>query len=245
MSRFPFQDPRICALIFARGGSKGIPGKNIIDLGGAPLIGHSIRTAYHAGIFDRIIISTDCQKIAAVARSEGAEVPFMRPKGIAGDTAPIGDAVTHALSALRQEGYVPDIYAVLYPTSPFNSPELVQRVVELVYEDSCVSKTVTRISSQQQRIFYRTGHDAIRRVKHEGQTVSEWYRPFGLCEAYRYSLRMSQAPARRIISFTVVDDLVQLLDIDFPKDLEKARRVMVEGRFRCLPPVPTDARGRV
>lgn len=226
------------ALIFARGGSKGLPGKNVTDLGGVPLIGHTIRAAYYAGIFDRIVVSTDCNQIAEAARSEGAEVPFLRPKEIAGDTAQIGDAVIHALSALSDAGYVPDIYAVLYPTSPFTPPGLIRDVVAQVYGNSCVSKTVKRISPQQKRIFQRHGKHRIRSIGHRNAPVSEWYRPIGLCEAYRYSDRMAGAPARRIISFKVVSDPVQLHDIDAPEDIEKARQIMADGRFRCLPPVP-------
>ena len=226
------------AFIFARGGSKGIPGKNVIDLGGVPLIGHTIRAAYYAGIFNRIIVSTDSNRIAEVARSEGAEVPFLRPKEIAGDTAQIGDAVIHALSALRGTGYIPDIYAVLYPTSPFVSPGLIRDVVSRVYGESCVSKTVKRISPQQKRIFQRNGKNRIRSISQKNSPVSEWYRPIGLCEAYRYGDRMAGVPARRIFSFKVVRDPVQLHDIDVPEDLEKARRIITEGRFPCLPPIP-------
>lgn len=233
---------RKAALIFARGGSKGIPGKNVIDLGGVPLIGHTIRAAYYAGIFDRIVVSTDCNQIAEAARSEGAEVPFLRPKEIAGDTAQIGDAVIHALSALSDAGYVPDIYAVLYPTSPFTSPGLIRDVVAQVCGNSCVSKTVKRISPQQKHIFQRQGKHRIRSIRHRNAPVPEWYRPIGLCEAYRYSHRMAGAPARRIISFKVVNDPVQLHDIDTPEDLEKARRIIAEGGFRCLPPIPGSER---
>ncbi len=226
------------AFIFARGGSKGIPGKNVIDLGGVPLIGHTIRAAHYAGIFDRIIVSTDCHRIAEVARSEGAEVPFIRPSEIAGDTAQIGDAVIHALSALRSTGYIPDIYTVLYPTSPFVSPGLIRDVVGRVHRESCVSKTVRRISPQQKRIFQRHGKNRIRPIYQRNAPVPEWYRPIGLCEAYRYGDRMAGVPARRIFSFKVVRDPVQLHDIDTPEDLEKARRIITENRFPCLPPIP-------
>ncbi len=226
------------AFIFARGGSKGIPGKNMTDLGGIPLIGHTIRAAYYAGIFNRIIVSTDSNRIAEVARSEGAEVPFLRPKEIAGDTAQIGDAVIHVLAALRDAGYIPDIYAVLYPTSPFVSPGLIRDVVSRVYEESCVSKTVKRISPQQKRIFQRHGKNRIRSICQRNAPASEWYRPIGLCEAYRYGDRMAGVPARRIFSFKVVRDSVQLHDIDTLEDLEKARGIIAEGHFPCLPPIP-------
>lgn len=236
------KNARKVAFIFARGGSKGIPGKNVTDLGSVPLIGHTIRAAYYAGIFDRIVVSTDCNQIAEVARSEGAEVPFLRPDEIAGDTAQIGDAVIHALSALSDAGYIPDIYAVLYPTSPFASPGLIRDVVSQVYGSSCVSKTVKRISPQHKRIFERHGKNRVRSISQRNAPVSEWYRPVGLCEAYRYSERMAGVPACRIISFKVVRDSVQLHDIDTTEDLEKARRIIADGRFRCLPPIPGSER---
>ena len=104
-------------IIPARGGSKGIPGKNIQPLGGIPLIAWTVRAAKAAGKLTRLIVSTDSEEIAAAARDAGAETPFMRPAELAGDTASVADAVLHALDMLSEDC---DPYAVvlLQPTAP-------------------------------------------------------------------------------------------------------------------------------
>ncbi|MBI2670105.1 MAG: acylneuraminate cytidylyltransferase family protein [Candidatus Yanofskybacteria bacterium] len=107
------------AIIPARGGSKGIPGKNIKIFHGKPLIAHAIEQARETGLFDRIVVDTEDEKIAAVARKYGAEVPFLRPKELAGDKSPVVDAVLLLLKRLKEEdGYEPDIITLLQTTSP-------------------------------------------------------------------------------------------------------------------------------
>ncbi len=107
------------AIIPARGGSKGIPRKNVKDLGGKPLIAWTIEAALNADVFDRIIVSTDDEEIAAVAKKWGAEVPFMRPANLATDTASGLAPVLHALDTLPGYDYV----MLLQPTSPLRSVE--------------------------------------------------------------------------------------------------------------------------
>lgn len=106
-------------LIPARGGSKGIPGKNIKPLGGVPLIGHSIRHALEAGADPMdIVVTTDSEEIAEVARRYGANVPFMRPAELATDTATSRDAILHAVDWLKTSGKQYDAVILLQPTSP-------------------------------------------------------------------------------------------------------------------------------
>ena len=105
------------ALIPARGGSKGLPGKNIKLLGGMPLIGWTIAAARGSGLFDRIVVSTDEEAIAQVAHENGAETPFLRPAHIATDHATSDEVVAHALSVLGTTGQ----FALLQPTSPFRN----------------------------------------------------------------------------------------------------------------------------
>jgi N-acylneuraminate cytidylyltransferase len=109
----------IIAFIFARGGSKGLPGKNIKELNGKPLIGWSIEQAKQVKSINRIIVSTDCNKIANVAKKYGAEVPFIRPKELAQDNSPEWMAWRHALCYLNdREGHMPDIMLSLPTTAP-------------------------------------------------------------------------------------------------------------------------------
>lgn len=115
----------------ARGGSKRVPGKNIRTLGGSPLLAHTIRPALASGIFDRVIVSTDCADTAAIADKSGAEVPFLRPPEFAGDHSPDIDWIVHLLTTLRAQGEGCDVFAILRPTSPFRTVETFRRAREL------------------------------------------------------------------------------------------------------------------
>lgn len=106
-------------LIPARGGSKRIPGKNIRDFAGRPMIAWSIAAAREAACFSRIIVSTDDETIASVARAQGAEVPFMRPAALADDHATTIAVVRHALDWCAAQGALPDTLCCLYATAPF------------------------------------------------------------------------------------------------------------------------------
>ncbi|KKU84922.1 MAG: CMP-N-acetylneuraminic acid synthetase, partial [Parcubacteria group bacterium GW2011_GWA2_47_8b] len=109
---------KILGIITARGGSKGVPGKNIKLLGGKPLIAYSIEAAQKSGVFDRIILTTDDQKIADVAKQYGCEVPFMRPAELAGDTVQHLPVLRHAVQWLKDnDGYSPDYCMTFQPTS--------------------------------------------------------------------------------------------------------------------------------
>ena len=113
---------RVLGLIPARGGSKGVPGKNVRHLAGRPLIAYAIEAARSSGIIDRVVVSTDAEDIAEVARSLDADVPFMRPPDLASDRAPMLAVVQHALSTLQQSGWKTDIVLLLQPTSPLRQP---------------------------------------------------------------------------------------------------------------------------
>jgi N-acylneuraminate cytidylyltransferase len=115
--------PRILAVIPARGGSKGLPGKNIRPLFGLPLIVHSIRAAAMTPVVTRCVVSTDSERIAEVAGQYGGEAPFLRPAELAGDDAPMAPVVRHALEwAEQDEGGLYDAVLLLDPTSPARVP---------------------------------------------------------------------------------------------------------------------------
>ncbi len=126
---------RILAIIPARGGSKGIPRKNLRLLGGKPLLAYSVEHARQAPAVSRVVVSTDDDEIAEVARAYGAEV-VRRPAAISGDEAPSESALLHVLDALRaEEGYAPDLVVFLQATSPLRRPEDVQQAVETLLDD--------------------------------------------------------------------------------------------------------------
>ena len=134
---------RILGVITARGGSKSIPRKNIKDLAGKPLIAWTIEAAGESGVFDRIILSTDDEEIADVARRCGCEVPFLRPAELAQDTTPHLPVMQHAVTWLKEhEGYEPDYVAILQPTAPLRQAFHLREAVELLKKtgaDSVVS----------------------------------------------------------------------------------------------------------
>lgn len=123
---------KVLAVIPARGGSKRIPLKNIKNMAGKPLIAWSIEEAKKSSYIDRLIVSTDSEEIADVARSYGAEVPFLRPPELAIDTARDYDMFEHVLQRLSEEGDVPDIVIQLRPTSPLRTVEHIDAALELL-----------------------------------------------------------------------------------------------------------------
>jgi CMP-N,N'-diacetyllegionaminic acid synthase len=119
------------AIITARGGSKGLPGKNIIDLGGKPLLTYTIAAALESRNIDRVILSTDDQDIVEIGKKYGAEVPFLRPSSLATDTAHSPDVVEHAIGFLEEsEGIYCDIAVMLQPTSPFRTGGHIDEAME-------------------------------------------------------------------------------------------------------------------
>ena len=121
------QRPSVVALIPARSGSKRVKGKNIRPLAGHPLISYSIAAATESDIFSAIVVSTDSEEIAEIARHYGAEVPFLRPAEFAGDTSPDIEFVEHALVTLREQGHDYECFSILRPTSPFRKAETIRR----------------------------------------------------------------------------------------------------------------------
>lgn len=117
----------------ARGGSKGLPGKNLRPLAGKPLIAYTIDAARESSAFDRVILSTDDSEIAAAGRALGCDVPFMRPAELARDETPHLPVVQHAVRWLDEHaGYRPDAVMILQPTSPLRQPQHIREAVALL-----------------------------------------------------------------------------------------------------------------
>jgi N-acylneuraminate cytidylyltransferase len=130
---------KIYGFIFARGGSKGIPNKNICDLCGKPLIAYAIEAGLKTGRLDRIIVSTDSEEIADIARAHGAEAPFMRPAELAADHSPEWLAWRHAVGFLEERGEKFDVFVSLPATAPLRTPEDVVCCLETYLEGNCDS----------------------------------------------------------------------------------------------------------
>jgi CMP-N-acetylneuraminic acid synthetase len=133
---------RVLAIVPARGGSKGVPGKNIKKLAGRTLLDYTAVAARDSGVVDRIVLSTESAEIADAGRSAGLEVPFMRPGALAQDDTPMLPVIQHAVDTLAADGWKTDVIVLLQPTSPLRRPSHIRDAVTLLQEtnaDSVVS----------------------------------------------------------------------------------------------------------
>lgn len=124
--------PRVLGVVPARGGSKGIPRKNLRSLAGKPLLEYVRDAADASGVIHRLVLTTDSEEIAELGRRVGLEVPFMRPPGLTGDDAPMQPTIEHAARQVEEAGWVPDIVVVLQPTAPLRRGDHLARAVELL-----------------------------------------------------------------------------------------------------------------
>ena len=145
------------AIIPARGGSKRIPKKNIKSFYGKPIIYYSIKTAIQTNIFDKIIVSTDSEEIAQVAKLYGAEVPFLRPKELSDDFSTTTDVTNHAVNWLKDNGYKCEYICTIYPTAPLLMEKyLLQGFQQLQKSDAIYAFSATSMPFPIQRTFTLT-----------------------------------------------------------------------------------------
>ncbi len=133
---------RVLALVPARGGSKGIPDKNIRPLAGRTLLEYAAEAAAASGVVDRIVLSTDSERVAAEGRRAGLEVPFLRPAELGRDDTPMLSVIEQALDALEQGGWAAEVVVLLQPTSPLRRPAHIRGAVQQL-RDSGADSVVT------------------------------------------------------------------------------------------------------
>lgn len=121
---------RVLGLIPARGGSKGVPRKNLKPLNGQSLIAYTIKAALASAALSKVVVSTDDEEIATESKKQGAEVPFIRPAHLAEDASPTIDTVVHALNYFREKGEQFDAVCLLQPTVPFRASESIDKSIE-------------------------------------------------------------------------------------------------------------------
>ncbi|MBX3575939.1 MAG: acylneuraminate cytidylyltransferase family protein [Rhizobiaceae bacterium] len=148
------QAPSAIAIVPARGGSKGLPGKNLRELNGHPLIAWSIAAGRASGLFDAVIVSTDSADIAAVSKAYGA-ITCKRPEALSGDTALVKDAVSHCLHAVKHRYGRPDLTVLLQPTSPLRSPEDITACVSALVESNADSAATFKPADEPIERAYR------------------------------------------------------------------------------------------
>lgn len=160
---------KLLALILARGGSKGIPRKNIKLLAGKPLLGWTINAVKQAGGIHRIVVSTEDEAIASVARTLGAEVPFIRPRSLSADDTPSIEPVLHALEQLPEVDWV----LLLQPTSPLRTAEDIEGIVQLCIERSAMSAvSVSEVHTHPYWMFTRDGEKRLQPLVSEQPKIT-------------------------------------------------------------------------
>lgn len=223
------------AIIPARGGSKRIPGKNIRPFCGRPMIAWSVEAALNSGVFDQVVVSTDSEQIAAVARKWGAETPFPRPAELSGDHVATAPVLTHAIRWLEEHGQAPERVCCIYATAPFVRPEYLRQGLETLRSTGCSSCfSVTTFAFPIFRGLKLEPDGSLRMFwpEHElarSQDLPEAYHDAGQfywldCRKFLDSGKVYAADARPVL---LPRHLVQ--DIDTPEDWTRA-----EYMFRVI-----------
>lgn len=221
---------KILALIPARGGSKGIPGKNIKLLAGKPLIAYTIEAAKNCDSISRVVVSTDSQEIASVAVQYGADVPFLRPAELASDTAMTMDAVIHMIKGLEKEGETYDYLVLLQPTSPLRNSDDIEGAIHLAMK--CDQDVVAISETSDSPILMRTCAEsgALKSLLQQGSTVRrqdmpKYYRVNGSV----YINRIDRLTAETSLNDNPVGYIMpkeRSVDIDDPVDFVVAEYYM-------------------
>lgn len=222
----------VLGLIPARGGSKGIPRKNVVDLAGEPLIAHTIRAANEASTIDRTVVSTDDEEICEVATDSGADAPFLRPADLATDEAPTEPVVTHALEYLGGEGTCYETVVLLQPTSPLRDATAIDEALdrhERAHADSLVS-----VSVDHRYRWERTGDGADRKNSQERRARRQDKDPEfvenGAIYAVETELFRETENLQAGRTALYVMDEADSVDIDTEFDLWLAEKILTEWK---------------
>jgi len=241
----------VLALIPARGGSKSLPRKNIRPLAGHPLVAYSVAAGRQARLVNRVIVSTDDEEIAQVARTYKAETPFMRPAEFAQDNTTDFPVFAHALGWLaEQEGYRPDVVVQLRPTSPIRPPDLVDRAVQLLL-DHPEADSVRGVvpSGQNPHKMWRIGADGrmIPLLQVPGiaeaynaprQALPPTYWQTGHIDAIRVNTIYEQHSLSGKVILPLILDPRYMIDIDTVNDMRRAEWLLASGEFPFVRPGP-------
>lgn len=215
------------AIITARGGSKRIPRKNIKEFNGKPIMAYSIEAAAGSGVFDKVMVSTEDEEIAEIAKLYGAEVPFYRSKQTAGDFATTTDVLNEVIAEYEKRGEKFDIIACIYPTAPFITPKRLKEAVETLKDSDADSLIpVVRFSFPPQRAMeIQDGLLVFRQPEYmnsRSQDLTPHYHDVGQfyvfrTEAFKVNQRIM---AGKILPMELPETEVQ--DIDNPVDWQLA-----------------------
>lgn len=231
------RQPLAFGVIPARGGSKGLPRKNLRTLGGLSLLGHAIASARESSRLDRFIVSTEDPEIADEARRHGAEIPFVRPTDLASDEAGMAPVLQHAVRWLEAAaGIRPDLVVTLQPTSPFRSGDDIDRTIEKVVVTGADSaQTVTEaayhpffmktLDGDRTVPLFPDGHKFVRR-----QDAPSVFQPSGAVYVTRVALLLDQGRILGDDNRAIVIGFEASVNIDTEWDFLLAELILREGR---------------
>ena len=228
---------RVLGLIPARGGSKGVPRKNVRPLGGKPLLQWTAEAALAAKSLARVVLSTEDEEIAAVGRRCGVDVPFMRPTELAADDTPTLPVVQHALGALAARGDRYDAVCLLQPTSPFRIAGDIDGCVELLASsgaDSVVSVLPVPAEYNPHWVYFGAPNGAIRLSTGEAQPIprrqalpAAWHREGSVYVTRRDVVMGGSLYGERTVGYVV--DGARSVNIDSPSDWTLAQTMLPAG----------------
>jgi len=245
--------PSCLALVPARSGSKRVANKNIRQLAGHPLVAYTIAAARESGIFTAVMVSTDSEEIAEIARHYGAEVPFLRPAAMAGDLSPDIEWVGYTLDALEAAGRGADCFSVLRPTSPFRQADTIRRAWRqfLAAGRSFDSLRAVELCRQHPGKMWVMRDQHIVPLLPDGPTKPPWHSmPYqGLPLVYIQNASLEIAWRRTVSETDTIAGLRVLpflteghegFDLNEPRDWWYAEHLLANGEV-TLPPIPTVA----
>lgn len=221
---------KIIAIIPARGGSKGVPRKNIKLLAGHPMIGYIIASVKKVKGIDRVIVSTEDKEIAEVAKKCGAEVPFIRPMELATDEVATLPVLQHAVKELkRKEGYDPDYVLLVYPTSPLLKTERIQQAVDMALANDADSVVSGTYDKGHFWVEVEGGYERLYPRKLENRQMTKpLFKENGAIYLTRASILMRQVVADRMLPFIMDND--ENIDIDYLEDFNRAEAALREQK---------------
>ena len=223
---------KILSVIPCRGGSKGIPRKNIKQVDGEPLLTYTVRASLEANYVDRTIVSTDDEEIAQVAREAGADVPFIRPSELATDEASIEPVIEHAVDYLREEeGQKYKTILLLQATSPLRTAKHVDEAIERYQEENADSLVAV---SEDESYRWRQTSDGAEIVNYNArkrrQDKEPEYVESGAIYGVDADLFLQTSNLQAGWTTLYVLDKISALDIDEPFELWLAEKILTEWR---------------
>lgn len=227
---------KVLGLVPARGGSKGVPGKNIRRLGGKPLLQYTAEAAQAANLLSRVVLSTDSEEIAEMGRACGLEVPFLRPSELAEDSTPTLPVVQHAITWLENRGTRFDAICLLQPTSPMRRPEDIDgciRLLETTGADSAVTMRAVPPEHNPHWVYFQNGDGLLRLSTGEQEPISRrqelppaFHREGSVYVTRRDVLmEMNSLYGKKLAGYVV--DAEDSVNIDTLADWERAEAVII------------------